>query len=128
MSHNWNCPSKWEAEREARYAAERDQESRWGRSYSDPYDCVEANRAYRDEYDSSYLRAEEQAQEERAAQRRAEQRRHEQEQEEEYYRQQAEEASQMEAAYNAAMERDYAEAMAREQALQPSDSDSPVKP
>ena len=87
MSHNWNCPDDWEAKSEARRNAERDHEYRWGKSYSDPYECDHANRAYRDEYDYQFRRAEEQAAEERAAQRRAEERRHEQECEEEYYRQ-----------------------------------------
>ena len=108
MSHSWNCPTDWEAEREARYAAERDRERGWGRSYSDPYDCHHSNEAYRREYDDAYRRSEEQAAEERAAQRRAEARRYEEEMEMEYYRQAAEEnemARAQEAEYYEAMER-----------------------
>lgn len=109
MAHSWNCPTSWEAEQEARRNADRDHDYRWGKSYSDPYDCPEANMAYRDEYDYQWRCAEERAEEERASQRRAEERRHEEEMEMEYYRQQAEEDE-----YNRAFEDEYNRAFEEE--------------
>lgn len=118
MGHRWNCPSDWEAEREARWAAQRDAESHWGKSYSDPYECDHANRAYRDEYDSTYRRREEElAEERRYAQRRAQQRAEEEEYERQCYEAAEQEAAMRaeEEAYWAALE---AEAMSREDATQ----------
>ena len=77
--HNWNCPDDYEARRQARWDAERDQSYGWGRSYSSPYDCDHASEQYRREYDYEYQRREEEAAEERRAQRAREQQRAEEE-------------------------------------------------
>lgn len=76
MSHRWDCPTRWEAEREGERAHE------YGRGqYSNPYDernlsswerdraCPDAERAWDDGYRRAMYRAEEEA-EERAAARR----------------------------------------------------------
>lgn len=92
MSHQWNCPDRWEAEREGERAQE------WGRSQSsNPYEddywnrdkaCPEAEEAW----DRGYRRAEMRADEDRAeeaARQRAAMHRAEAEAEESYYMQQA---------------------------------------
>lgn len=80
MGHSPNCPTEWEARRRAQ-----DDQSYYGDSgrYGRPYDCDEANEAYRREYDYQQERHEEE--------RRAERRREEQRREEEFWIQQAEE-------------------------------------
>ena len=83
MSHRWNCPDRWTAEREGERAHE------YGRGrYSNPYDerhlsswerdraCPDAARAWEDGHRRAERRAEEAAEEQaaeaRAARRRAE--------------------------------------------------------
>src|SRR5262245_59914570 len=81
MSHRWDCPTRWEAEREGERAQE------WGRSRSsNPYEehywrprdegCPEAAEAWRDGYRRAEIREEEQREEDasraRAARHRAE--------------------------------------------------------
>lgn len=76
MSHRWDCPTRWEAEREGERAQE------WGRSRSsNPHEslwqdegCPEAAEAWRAGYRRAEIREEEQREEE-AAQHRAEMRR-----------------------------------------------------
>lgn len=126
MGHRWNCPSDWEAERQARWDAERDAGSRWGRSYSDPYECDHSNRAYRDEYNYQYRQAEERMAEER----RIEQRRLQRRMEEEEYERQCYEAAEQEAAmraeeeaYWAALEAEEMERQQREQEASSTPSD-----
>ncbi len=86
MSHRWDCPDRWEAEREGARAQE------WGRSRSsnpheDPYHrdegCPEAAEAWRSGYRRAEIREEEQREEE-AARHRAEMRRAELQAEEDY--------------------------------------------
>lgn len=93
--HSWNCPNDYEARRQARWDAQRDQSSGWGRSYSSPYDCDHASEEYRRTYEREYQDREREAAEERRAQAAREQARQEEEwairqAEEEYYRQQEE--------------------------------------
>lgn len=57
MSHRDDCPDRWTARR----AGKRDYENRGYRSYSDPYDCDEANRAYHDAQRSAQYEAEREA-------------------------------------------------------------------
>ncbi len=96
MSHRWDCPSRWDAEREGERAFERGA-ARW----SNPYDdwagngCREAERHWEDGYRAAERQAEyraEEARAERAAAERREWARQEAAAEEEYYwRQQQEE-------------------------------------
>ena len=80
MSHRWDCPDRWEAERQGERAQE------WGRSRSsNPHEsiwqgegCPEAAEAWRSGYRRAEMREEEQREEEAA--------RHE----EDYYYQQSE--------------------------------------
>lgn len=74
MSHRWDCPDRWEAERRGA----RDQE--WGRSRSsNPYEdyfhpergCEEAAEAWRSGYRRAEIREEEQREEDAARQRAA---------------------------------------------------------
>jgi hypothetical protein len=90
MSHRWDCPSRWEAEREGARAQE------WGRSRSsNPYEdyyrrdegCPESADAWRDGYRRAEIREDERREEE-AAQHRAAVRRAEVEAEESYYMEQ----------------------------------------
>lgn len=87
MSHRWDCPDRWEAERRG----ERDYE--WGHSRSsNPYDdyfhpenaCDEAAAAWRDGYRRAEYREEERREEE-AAMERAARHRAELQAEEDYY-------------------------------------------
>lgn len=103
MSHNWNCPTEWEARRRAQ-----DDQRYYGDSgrYSRPYDCDEANYAYRREYDYQQERQEEE--------RRMERRREAARQEEEYWMAQAEEEARQRAEEEAYYEQLYAEQHAGE--------------
>lgn len=92
VSHRSNCPTDYEARREAERNAERDHHYGWGRSYRSPYDCDEANRAYSREYEHEFQRLEEEA----AQARRAEARRQAQREEEAYLEQQYHEQQQWE--------------------------------
>lgn len=78
MSHNWNCPDEYEARRRAERDASFD---RGGYSWRSPYECDEANEAYRREYRYQETRMEE----DRAQERRRERAREEQRQQEEYW-------------------------------------------
>lgn len=103
MAHRWDCPDEYEARETARRDASFDHDYGWGRSYRSPYECDEANDAYRREYEYQANRAEEEAAEERRRQRIHEERR----QEEEYYASMAEEQARQEAderAYYASLE------------------------
>lgn len=107
MSHRWDCPTRWEAEREGERAYERG-------SWSNPYErkpfeddhCREAERSWEDGRRYAERRHEEQQAEERASRQAAQRRQWAQEEEEaSYWRQQEEEHNrQMEEEYNAAME------------------------
>jgi len=91
MSHQLNCPDRWEARREG----QRDANFDWWRERpnQEKYDCDDAQREYERafrserEHQEDERRAEETA-ERRAAERRAEQRRYEEEDELEYYTEQ----------------------------------------
>lgn len=86
MSHRWDCPTRWEAEREGERAQE------YGRSRSsNPHEsmwgdegCPEAAEAWRSGYRRAEMREEEQREEE-AARHRAEARRAYELDEEAYY-------------------------------------------
>lgn len=110
MSHRWDCPSRWEAERQG----ERDYERRGYRTYEPQYDCREANRAYEDGQILAEHRAEEAAYEEQLAQQRREKERFWREEQDRIAWEQAE----MEAAYareiNEQYERDMAEQYAKD--------------
>lgn len=103
MSHRWDCPTRWEAERQGARDADRGA----GR-YSNPYDryhgnhCPEAERAWEDGHRAEERRAEERRDEERAERQR------------EHMRRQQEYEWQMEED-RAAYEREQADAMAAEQ-------------
>jgi hypothetical protein len=93
MGHRWDCPTRWEAERQGERAFERGYGSNpyretWGETH-----CCEAERSWEDGRRAAELRDEERRSEERAAHRRREAR----EMEEAYYRQLDEE--QMQRAY-----------------------------
>ena len=104
MSHRWDCPDRWTAEREGREDADRQW---WAREPErNHYGCDEADRHYREAFEEwreeeeraerrqQEEREEEERQEQRACQRRREE--HEQEeqelyaQEQEYYARQDE--------------------------------------
>lgn len=112
MGHSWDCPDEYEARRRADRDAGYDarEHGSWGPFYRQPYECTEANEAYRREYSYRY----EQEQEAIGDERRATQRRQEARQQEEYEMQQAYEWEQQRQAENEAMEREYAEQLERE--------------
>lgn len=89
MSHRWDCPTDYEARRKADRDAEDD--LRYGRSYRNPYDCDEANEAYRGEYNYRFNRLEEEVAERRQVERRLQARREEEEMERSYFEQQQQE-------------------------------------
>jgi hypothetical protein len=110
MSHRWDCPDRWQAEREGERAHE------YGRGrYANPYDerylpswereqsCPEAARAWEDGHRRAELREEEAAQE-RAAQARAKRDRAEAD-EQAYYEQRA--LAEAEANYYAMQQEQY---------------------
>lgn len=105
MSHRWDCPDRYEAERRG----ERDFE--WGRSLSNnPYKdvfhpdrgCEEAADSWRSGYRRAEMREEERREEE-AARQRAAYRRAEADAEEAAYYERAEAEAQMQAEYEAAV-------------------------
>ena len=77
MSHRWDCPTRWQAEREGERAFERGS-GRW----NNPYDrqrferdnCREAQRSWEDGHRQAERRAEEQAIERRQSERREQER------------------------------------------------------
>jgi hypothetical protein len=88
MSHRWNCPTRWEAERQGERAYERGEGSwrnpyreEWGRDH-----CEDAERAWRD----GHRNAERHEEERRAEQRQQERRQREQQEQWDYERQQSE--------------------------------------
>src|SRR5262245_48108462 len=111
MSHRWDCPTDWEAEREGRYAGDR------GRSrYSNPYadECHEAEQAWDRGYRRGMYDREEREAEERAAERRAAGRRQAAEEEEYYLSQSWYEEQESAAMYEAEMEAQYIADMERQ--------------
>lgn len=87
MSHRRDCPDDYEARSRARSDASWDVQRHDRYDYRRPYECDEANNAYRRAYAYEADRLEE----ERASERRAQQRREERRMEEEYYARAAEE-------------------------------------
>ena len=107
MSHRWDCPDRYESEREARRQASWDHE--YG-SYARPHDrssqftdCDEAQHDYERAYERERERLEEIAAEERRQDEAREQRRYEDRMEEQRYYDQ-----QMQDAYDAMLEEDFA--------------------
>lgn len=104
MSHDWNCPDRWQAQSEAR----RDAEDGWNRHrYRE--DCEEASREYEREYRNEQYRIEERAEEERAQHRYAEQREEQRRMEEQWAQQGYEEQARCH--YEARMHEEYVDAM-----------------
>lgn len=79
------CPDRYQAERAGRDRAHSDFDFSGYRSYGAPYECDEANRQYRDAYDSEWRYQEDRADEERAARARQERLAEERRQEEDAY-------------------------------------------
>lgn len=83
MSHRWDCPTRWEAEREGQRAFERGEGS-WRNPYNGDWHngrlgdgCEDAERAWRDGHRGAERREEERQEEQRIEQRREMHRREE---------------------------------------------------
>ena len=91
MSHRWDCPTPWEAEREGERAYERGRSS-WSNPYDDRnsfdrHPCHEAERSWDRGYRYAERRHEEEVIEQRAAERRRQEREWAQQEEEALYMQ-----------------------------------------